>query len=391
MIHTKHFTAVHATFPIHAAARVSAAVFLLIQAGCNSDSGVDRVVDPVVDPAVATIMASNTSATLVATAGFGVQPPSVIVKDQRGAGMEGVAVTFVVSAGGGTVQGGSATTNSAGIAGVVSWVLGATPGVNTLTASVAGLPSVTFTATGLVIPPPPCTSDVLAYEFGTTATGALNSEDCLSDGVYTDSYSTTLSGGGAYVFKVSATFDTYLYLGITAIFNGGLVAYNDNESSATTNSAIKALLPPGTFTLAVTSAKWGDTGTYSLSSAIASSDVTGCEQVFTIRSISLSQNIQTTDCLRTSGPSYADEFYLYLESRQPVNVTMASMALDSFLEVFLEDPTTGVRTLVASNDNDTDGTKDAKLVFSPATTANYVIRASTAVNGQTGGYTLGIY
>jgi hypothetical protein len=304
--------------------------------------------------------------------------------------MEGVAVTFTVSAGGGTVAGGSATTNSAGIAGVISWVLGATPGMNTLTASAAGLPPVTFTATGLFIPRP-CSSDLLAYEFGTTATGALNSEDCMSDGVYTDSYSTALSQGGAYVFKVSAAFDTYLYLATPSLFNGVLLAYNDNESSATTNSAIKALLPPGTFALTVTSVKWADTGTYSLSSATASSDITGCEKVFTIRNVSLPQSIQTTDCVRTNEPVYADEFFLYLEGRQPVTVSMASTAVDSFLEVFVEDPTTGIRTLVASNDNDTNETKDSRLVFSPATTANYVIRASTAVNGQTGGYTLGIY
>jgi hypothetical protein len=70
---------------------------------------------------------------------------------------------------------------------------------------------------------------------------------------------------------------------------------------------------------------------------------------------------------------------------------MTSTAVDSFLEVFVEDPMTGVRALVASNDNDTNETKDARLVFSPSTTAKYVIRASTAVSGQAGVYTLGIY
>jgi hypothetical protein len=391
MIRTKPSSASHVTPSFHAAARISVALFIIAQTACNSDSGPPWFVDPIVNPSVATSLVSNTSATLSAGAGFGVLPPSVKVKDQWGVGMGGVAVTFVVSTGGGTVGGGSATTNSSGIATVGSWILGPTPGMNTLTASVVGLPSVTFTAIGRKNPAPSCVDVVVKYEFGATTSGTLGGEDCLSDAVYTDFYSTVLSGTGAYVFKVSATFDAYLYLGITPIFNGGLLAYNDNESSATTNSAIKALLPPGTFALAVTSVKWGDTGSYSLSSATTSSDVTGCEQVFTIRNVSLPQNIQTTDCLRTNGPVYADEFFIYLEGRQPVTVSMASTAVDSFLEVFVEDPATGVRTLVASNDNDTDGTKDAKLVFSPGTTANYVIRASTAVTGQTGGYTLGIY
>jgi hypothetical protein len=305
--------------------------------------------------------------------------------------MGGVAVTFVVSTGGGTVAGGSTTTNDDGIASVVSWVLGATPGVNTLTASVAGLPSVAITAIGKASPPPQCISELVAHEFGTTTSGSLGGEDCLSDAVYTDVYSSRLSETGAYLFKVSATFDAYLYLGIAQNFNGGILAYNNDESNATTNSAIKALLPPGAYVLAVTSLNWYETGTYSLSSATASSDITGCEKVYTTRGVSLTQQVQTTDCLRTNGPVYADEFFLYLDGRPYVTVSMASTAVDSFLEVFVEDPTTGIRTLVASNDNDTNETKDSRLVFSPATTANYVIRASTAVNGQTGGYTLGIY
>lgn len=364
-------------------ARLSAACLILIQAACNSDGSID--------PSVATSLTSNTVGTLTAGAGFGVQPPSVIVKDQRGSGMAGVAVTFTVSAGGGTVTGGSTTTNDAGVASVISWVLGATPGMNTLTASAAGLPSVTFDAIGSKNPPPPCFDVVANYEVGTTTSGTLGGDDCLSDAVYTDAYSTTLSATGAYVFNVSATFDAYLYLGFEPIFNGGLIAYNNDESTSTTNSAIKALLPPGTFVLAVTSLNWGETGSYSLSSTTTSSDVTGCERLFTTRGVSLSQNIQTTDCVRTDGPIYADQFIVYMEAGKPLNVWMTSTAVDSFLEVLLEDPTTGVLSLVASNDNDTDGTKDSRLFYNPTKTGSYVIRASTAAIGQTGGYSLGIY
>jgi hypothetical protein len=368
-------------------ARLSAACFMLVEVACTSDGGIDRVIDP----AVATSLTSNTIGTPTAGAGFGVQPPEVIVRDQRGAGMGGVPVTFTVASGGGSVTGGAATTNASGIATVISWVLGATPGVNTLTASVAGLPSLTIAAIGKENPPPPCIDVLMNHEFGTTTSGTLGGQDCLSDAVYTDWYFTTLGENGAYLFKVSATFDAFLYLGTEQVFNGGLIGYNNNESSGTTNSAIKALLPPGTFRLGVSSWNWYETGTYSLSSTKTSSDITGCEEVFTIRSVSLSQNIQTTDCLRTTGPSYADELSIYIESLQPVNVSMVSTALDSFLEVFVEDPATGARTLVASNDNDTEGTKDARLVFTPATPAKYVIRASTAVTVQTGGYTLGIH
>ncbi|HXY18968.1 MAG TPA: Ig-like domain-containing protein [Gemmatimonadales bacterium] len=79
-----------------------------------------------------------------------VVPPSVKVTDANSNPVPGQAVTFAVASGGGTVTGGSTTTNAAGIATVGSWTLGSTPGPNTLTATATGtsLSPVTFTATG---------------------------------------------------------------------------------------------------------------------------------------------------------------------------------------------------------------------------------------------------
>jgi len=75
-------------------------------------------------------------------------PPAVIVVDGSGRAVPGVVVAFAVQVGGGTIVGATATTNSSGAAGVTSWTLGATAGINILTATVANLPPVTFTATG---------------------------------------------------------------------------------------------------------------------------------------------------------------------------------------------------------------------------------------------------
>jgi hypothetical protein len=396
MIRTKHSSVARVTLSFRAPARLGVVVFILVQAGCNADKSVDPAINPPVEPAVATSLASNTTATLSANAGLAVLPPSVIVKDQRGAAMEGVAVTFEVASGGGTISGGSAATNSAGIATVGSWKLGATPGLNSLTASVTGLPSLTFTAMGIQDPLVCARAPaVVAHAFGTTTNGALDLADCLSDAVYTDFYSTTLSAEGAYVFKVSATFDTYLYLGTSNwlnSFEAGLIGANNNESGGTTNSAIKALLPAGSYVLGVTSWNWGEMGAYSLSSETASPEVSGCEEIYVVRGVSTTQNVLTTDCLRTNGPTYADQYLIYLEAGRNVNLSMSSAAVDSFLELFLVDPITGVRTPVASNDNvDTSGTKDAKLSYTPTVSATYVILASTTLDGQTGAYTLAIY
>jgi len=75
------------------------------------------------------------------------QAPSVRVTSSSGSTLSGVAVTFAVTAGGGTIAGASQVTNSSGIATATSWTLGATPGINTATATVAGLTPVTFSAT----------------------------------------------------------------------------------------------------------------------------------------------------------------------------------------------------------------------------------------------------
>jgi hypothetical protein len=76
--------------------------------------------------------------------------PSVLVQDATGKPVAGVHVTFTVATGGGSVTGGDATSNAAGIAQVGSWKLGATAGGNTLTATCDGLTGspVTFSATG---------------------------------------------------------------------------------------------------------------------------------------------------------------------------------------------------------------------------------------------------
>lgn len=77
-------------------------------------------------------------------------PPSVTVLDQFGNGVSGIAVAFAVTAGGGSVTGGDATSDASGVATVGSWTLGTSVGTNTLQATSAGIAdTVTFTATAL--------------------------------------------------------------------------------------------------------------------------------------------------------------------------------------------------------------------------------------------------
>ncbi len=105
--------------------------------------------------AAASIAAVST-VTQSATAGSAVSaPPSVKVSDANGNGVAGRVVTFSVSSGGGTTapsSPASVTTDATGVASLPSWTLGAAAGVNTVSATAAGLTGspVTFTANGVV-------------------------------------------------------------------------------------------------------------------------------------------------------------------------------------------------------------------------------------------------
>jgi adhesin/invasin len=100
-------------------------------------------------------IAANSATTQTADAGAEVATlPSVLVTDAHGNPVAGVAVTFAVTAGGGSITGAKATTGADGVATVGSWTLGDAPGANMLTATAAGLAGspVTFDATGDVGP-----------------------------------------------------------------------------------------------------------------------------------------------------------------------------------------------------------------------------------------------
>lgn len=75
--------------------------------------------------------------------------PAVVVRDQFNNPVPGVAVTYTVAAGGGSISGSAPTTGANGVATVGSWTLGGTAGANRLDASAAGLPTVVFDATGV--------------------------------------------------------------------------------------------------------------------------------------------------------------------------------------------------------------------------------------------------
>lgn len=109
----------------------------------------EKASEPLVPGATVAIFASGVTAVVGAAVA---SPPALKVTTSKGTAVSGIAVTFAVQGGGGSVTGAIQTTNSEGIATVGSWTLGTTAGANTLTATTSSLPVVTFTATGVAGP-----------------------------------------------------------------------------------------------------------------------------------------------------------------------------------------------------------------------------------------------
>jgi hypothetical protein len=82
-------------------------------------------------------------------------PPTVRVTTSSGQPVPDVAVTFQVTAGGGTVTGAAVRTNADGVAALAEWRLGTVAGENAVTAQAAGLQdaTITFRAAGTAGPP----------------------------------------------------------------------------------------------------------------------------------------------------------------------------------------------------------------------------------------------
>ena len=98
-------------------------------------------------------------------------PFVVEVRDENGNPLEGVTVTFAVSAGGGMLSAGAVTTDANGRAGS-TLTLGTEPGANTVEISVEGVSeTVVFSAEASLPPPAPTTLSIVSDDNQTGLTG----------------------------------------------------------------------------------------------------------------------------------------------------------------------------------------------------------------------------
>lgn len=124
-------------------------------------AGCDGATSPPGPPARVDLIRGSGQSAVVATAV--VEAPTVKVLSAKGKGVPKVAVSFQVGDGSGSVEVATQLTDGKGVASAGRWTLGSRSGTQTVTATVAGLPAVTFTASAsaaeaaklvLVIEPP---------------------------------------------------------------------------------------------------------------------------------------------------------------------------------------------------------------------------------------------
>ena len=289
----------------------------------------------------------------------------------------GATVSFQVTAGGGTVANATATADANGLASSGSWVLGPEVGTNTLTASIPGSVSVVFTAQALANP---CEVRV-EIPVGGVVNGSLAPGDCIISGAFADNHS--LTTGASQSVEISSTsldFDTFLAVGSAT---GAFVATNDDAPGVTTtNSRIKLLAGPGLHTVTATSFGPLMSGAYTLRVDAVAESAEDCDVIFIERGVTTQQMLSDSDCL-LEPPYFDDQFFIFLAAGSQVRIRQGTQEFDAYL--LLLSPGGGV---VAENDDATDATTDAQIVHTAAVSGFYLISACSALEGETGGYSL---
>jgi adhesin/invasin len=137
---------------------------IAVAVACSSDSTTNTVA---ATPTSLSLASGAQQSGVVGTA-LG-SPVAFKVVDQNGAPIEGVDVTLTVTAGSGSLSSTIVTTDANGLASV-TWTLGTVAGADSLSASIAALPSVSLGATAL--PDAPASLAVIGGAAQTGAVGA---------------------------------------------------------------------------------------------------------------------------------------------------------------------------------------------------------------------------
>jgi plastocyanin len=155
------------------------------------------------------VMAAVSGDGQTADVGMELADPLVVRITQDGAALSGRTVTWSVTAGGGSVDPTSSTTDASGNASTM-WTLGPSAGANTVQASSSGVTGspVTFQATGEDSAPPPTTASVsvVDYSFNPSSTTIAAGGEVTWTWGGTVGHNVTFSTGPNSATQTSGTF-----------------------------------------------------------------------------------------------------------------------------------------------------------------------------------------
>jgi hypothetical protein len=288
--------------------------------------------------------------------------PSVVVKNARGEALQGVTVTFAVAAGGGTVTGATQTTDASGFATVGSWTLGNTAGEQRLTATVAALPAVTFTVTGLGL----AASQVTKVNDGQAGTTGQPLAQTIGV-IVKDQFGNPVSGVPVTFAAQSGTVNP--------------TPVNTNASGAANTTWTLGTSPGVQHATATAGALAAVTFT-----ATASYPYAPCANVgtLTIGAAPIAGTLAATDCKFTVDNSPVDPYGLTIGATPAVAIRMQSTALDSYLLLYRGAYSDTVNILAENGDSSaTTQTAYLRLLLG----AGSYVATANAFSG-TGAYTI---
>jgi hypothetical protein len=332
-----------------------------------------------------------------------VTPLKVTVTGTDGRPYPGAVVTWTVTQGLATAQPPASVTDVDGAA-TTLLLLGLQTGPVRVTASVAGVAPVIFTATATVVLDFPCPT-ITPIPFGGVV-GTLDAGDCSVNGYYLDVLSFTLPSQQSFSLRMTSnTFDPWLgfYTG-----DGKFLAMNDDSLLGVVHSSmLNAIVAGGAYLITPTAFGPGITGDYTVTAYARPALLQGCDAdtanlsfmnpalhyagadrsaVWVTRGVSFSEFVSDSDCVDASGPFYSDRAFIWLDSSSVLSVREASTDFDAYLTLF------GPNHFRAFNDDSAGATTttNAYLVVQAPVSAVYLLDFGTRDTAKAGKYQVSI-
>lgn len=236
-----------------------------------------------------------------------------------------------------------------------------------------------------------CAADVAAQtpiRMGQTLRGALTTSDLRAeDDSYLDLYTYTGRRGDRLVITLkSSDFDTFLAFGRMQNGEFQMIEADDDGGDGTDSRLRVTLEADGTYAIRANSLNGGETGGYEIALAPGSAPVRVPATPIRVGQ-TVTGTLATSDPRLESDDTFYDMYRFTGRAGQRVEIVMTSTAFDAYLALGrMEDG----ELQVAESDDDSAGGENARIRATLDESGEYVIRANSLSEGETGAYTLSV-